>query len=291
MTKTKITPPLLLLGLIHASASIPVYSAEIGDESNRASQSGKQSRSMCTKPIIGVSKPEEIRLNQSYPDFNPSEWQFLGRNIKDVRAEFDRLSPCQSAPDKFWFFGCGGIEGGGFIQVKYDTDGKVTEAWYCSSTCTHTWEGKHFSDKNLALKYAIAKSTKEIEAKIEDKSAYPSCLRRYLMTRAMAYAEIGDVDRAKIDYRRIDNLFQYESRYQRVRTLTIAHTVTLARLEEEFAHNGFQKQKISPNKYRFTKGTNAPFDITIKNPHRVNVELATWCLHEDIARDAIKVMD
>jgi hypothetical protein len=229
---------------------------------------------------------------EKYKEESPVEWEFLGYTSKELHDRYDAMSPCGPEPARFWFHGCGGIDGGGFIDVRYGEDGKVEEAWYCFTGCTYTSCGKHFTDKTEALKHAIARATKNLQEHITEKSAIPYGLRRQLKTRARAYTALGKVDLAALDLKRMKLLEPVAARYDNVGKAFSGGSINvpLVKLTKEFERNGFQTKKLSSRKYKFFKPKGPSMIVTANSRQIVKGEEAVWLLQEEIEKEAVKII-
>ncbi len=247
------------------------------------------------RPAWAQSSHAPSKSNYSWKKFkveaDPAEWEFIGYTAKELHDRFDKMSPCEAQPTRFWFHACGGIEGGSFIEVKYGADGKVTEAWYCHTGCTYTDFGKHFSDKTEALKHSIERTTKKLQEDLTRKSAVPSSLSRQLKTRAKAYEALGKTELAKRDLKRAELLVPIMERYENAGNV-LGGTIyaPLDKLSKEFERNGFQTMKLSSSKYKFFKPNGASCVVTANGRQIVKAEEAIWLLHEEIEKEAIKVI-
>ncbi len=221
----------------------------------------------------------------------PAEWEFLGYSAKELHARYDEMSSCQPEPTRFWFHGCGGIEGGGFIEVKYGEDGKVEEARYCQSGCTYTYFGKYFGDKTSAIQNAIDRNTKNIQDHIERNAAVPVSLCRQLKSRAKAYNALGKPDLAARDLQLVERLTPLVARYDGAGdVLKGSLDVPLNTLAKVFERNGFQMEKISAHKYKFFKVKGSSFVVTANSRKIVKGEEAVWFLHDEIGKEASQVV-
>lgn len=231
-------------------------------------------------------------IGEKYKDeADPAEWEFLGFTAKELHDRFDKISPCEAQPTRFWFRGCGGTEGGSFIEVKYGADGKVEEAWHCFTGCTFTHFGKHFSDKKEAMKHAIERTSKGLQEDVTEKSAIPSSLRRQLKTRAKAYEALGNTKLAARDLKRAELLVPIAERYENAgKVLGGTIYAPLDKLTKEFERNGFQTQKLSKRKYKFFKRNGASFTVTANSRQIVEAEEAIWFLHDEIGKEALRVL-
>lgn len=242
------------------------------------------------RQILGTRKPN---FNASkYWEDNPDEWQFLGYTAKELHDRYDTMSPCKSEPSRFWFGGCGGIEGGGFMQVKYGSDGKVDEVWQCASTCTATLEGPHFKEKATALSYAYEKATRNLQDAICKGTADPSQLRRYLKSRARVMSALGNLKPAAQDRKRIDALAPFAARVEAAGNVMQNGSVyaPLERLSIEFKRNGFQMKLLSPRKYKFFKPNGPSITVTANKKQIVDAEESVWLIEEEIGKEAVKVL-
>lgn len=226
-----------------------------------------------------------------YAEESPAEWEFLGYTAKELHDRYDPMSRCQPEAKRFWFGGCGGIEGGTFIEVKYGADDKVTEARCCYTGCTYTHYGKYFGDRNEAIKYAIARCTKNLQEHFERKKAIPGELRRQLKTRARAYTALGNAELAALDLKHRDLLLPVMVRYDSAGD-PCAGTIhaPLGKLSKEFARNGFQMQRLSARKYKFFKPKGPSFVVTANSRQIVPAEEAVWFLQEEIEKEAVQIL-
>ncbi len=157
-------PCTLLLGVFwfgSLCAFVPASGSEDSKNSQTATAGDKTSERSTTskRPAWAqttTALPKPGYKGDRYREEAPAEWEFLGYTLKELHDRYDGMSPCQSEPERFWFHGCGGIDGGGFIEVKCGAAGTVEEAWYCTTGCTYTSGGRHFTDKNEALKYGVS---------------------------------------------------------------------------------------------------------------------------------------
>ncbi len=235
--------------------------------------------------------PKDNRNSQAAKEESPQEWEFLGCTAPELHSRYDSLSSCQPEPARFWFHGCGGIEGGGFIEVKYGEDGKVIEAWQCSSGCTYTSCGPHFTDKQEALQYAVKRATKDLTSTAKGESISIAAARRILKVRVKANRELGNKDLADSDLKVIDRLAPLLAREDAAAKIVSGSIwAPLARVQEEFKRNGYDMRELSPGKYEFFKTGSKAFVVTANRRNLVRAEEAVWFLDEEIGKEAKRLI-
>ena len=235
--------------------------------------------------------PKDNRNSEAAREESPQEWEFLGCTAPELHSRYDSLSSCQPEPARFWFHGCGGIEGGGFIEVKYGDNGKVVEAWQCASGCTYTSCGPHFTDKQEALKYAVTRATKDLKSTSERESISIAGARRILKARVKANHELGNKDLVDRDLKVIDQLAPLLAREVATgKIISGSGWAPLARVQEEFKRNGYDMKALSPRKYEFVKSGSKGFTVTANDRNLVRAEEAVWFLDEEIGKEAKRLI-
>ncbi len=277
-----------LLGLF-LSASLTAFAPASANAEGSGQENTQKERPAWAIPSHAEHKSSSN--HKKYSEESPAEWEFLGYTAKELHDRYDAMSPCQPESTRFWFHGCGGTEGGSFMEVKYGADDKVEEAWYCFTGCTYTHYGKHFADRNEAIKFAIARCTKNLQEDIEKKRGMPTNLLRQLKSRARAYKALGNTELAALDLKCIERLAPVLARYNSAAS-PCAGTVyaPLNKLSIEFERNGFKVQKLSERKYKFFKPNGPSFVVKTNSSQIVKAEEAIWFLHEEIEKEAVKVL-
>lgn len=229
--------------------------------------------------------------SQSAKEISPQEWEFLGFTAPELHSRYDKFSSCEPEQARFWFHGCGGIEGGGFIEVKYGGDGKVAEAWQCTSGCTYTSSGPHFTDRQKALQYAVARATKDLKFATDRDPVSIIGIRRILRTRAKANKQLGNEELAANDLKLLDRLAPLLAREDGAGNVVAGSIwVPLPRLQQEFKRNGFEIKPIAARKYQFSKTGSKGFVVTTNSRNDVKAEEAVWFLQEEIGSEAKRII-
>lgn len=224
----------------------------------------------------------------------PDEWEFLGKNCQELHDLYDKMSPCKLSKNRFWFGGCGGIEGGGFFQVEYGADGQVNEVYYCASTCTSSFYGPRFTDRIEALNYAIYKANRKLRDCFDShvcEEPMPHQFYTALHSRLRAHAGLGKLPLCEEDARSLELLKPLHVREKLLsRMIASAGKSDLVKWKKEILRNGIRIQSLSQSIYKLTDSTGKSFKLKANGLLVSNWEQAEWFVSSAISKETKELM-
>lgn len=262
------------------------------DGATSISQTKRWQFGMPLSPI--VAEPRAGFNCDMYAYLLPDEWEFLGKNCQELHDLYDKMSPCKLSKNRFWFGGCGGIEGGGFFQVEYGSDGLVNEVYYCASTCTSSFCGPRFTDRIEALNYAIYKANKELRDCFNSEiyeEPMPHQFYAALHSRLRAHAGLCKLPLCEEDAKSLELLKPLYVREKLLhRMIASAGKSDLVKWKKEIQRNGIRIQSLSQNTYKLTDSSGKSFKLRANGLVVSNWEQAEWFVSCAISKEAKELM-